>query len=87
MGAETKPIPPQTPEYMAADRGITVISVIVSITAISTLFVGARIFSRTRLAGRMFLDDWLVIISAVRHPAARWSSRTSSDKLELIDLV
>ena len=65
MAANGELLPHQTPEYMAEDRGTTTISVIISVSVVSTLFVAARIFCRTRFAGKMYLDDWLVIISSV----------------------
>ncbi|KAH8173882.1 integral membrane protein [Sarocladium implicatum] len=59
-------LPPHvTPEYIAESRVPIIVGVVVSLTVLSTLFVIARIFTRARLTGSMFLDDYLVIIAAV----------------------
>jgi hypothetical protein len=59
-------MPPHiTPEYIAESRVPLIMGVIISVSILSTIFVVARIFTRTRLTGNMFLDDYLVIIAAV----------------------
>lgn len=67
-------LPPHiTPEYIAESRVPVIVGVVMSVTILSTIFVIARIFTRTRLTGSMFLDDYLVMIAAVR-PLSRQSS-------------
>lgn len=60
--------PHMTPEYIAESRVPLIMGVIISVSVLSTAFVGARIFTRARLTGNMFLDDYLVIIAA----ASQW---------------
>lgn len=64
-------LPPHiTPEYIEESRAPLIIGVIISVSVLSTIFVLARIFTRTRLTGSMFLDDYLVMIAAVRPDTA-----------------
>lgn len=58
-----------------------IMGVIISVSVLSTIFVGARIFTRARLTGNMFLDDYLVVIAAVRFQTARVIRRTWRIKL------
>ena len=53
-------------ERAAQDKGPAVITAIATVTAISALFVGARIFVRTRLIRGLHLDDYLIVLSLVR---------------------
>lgn len=41
-------------------------AVTIAVTAVSTIFVLARIFTRQKIMGKMHLDDWLVAPSIVR---------------------
>lgn len=59
-------LPHQTPDYLAANKGPTIMAITITVTAVSTIFVMARIFTRQKIMGRMHLDDWLVAPSIVR---------------------
>lgn len=56
-----------TPEYLAADKGPSIVATICSLAAISTIFVAARVFTRAKLLHMMNLDDWLVVLSVVSY--------------------
>lgn len=65
-----------TADYVAANKGPTILGVIFTMTAISTGFIGARIFTRAKILGKMQLDDWLVVVSVVGCPKSMlWRSR------------
>ncbi|KAK0392889.1 hypothetical protein NLU13_2383 [Sarocladium strictum] len=65
MASQPDLLPHQTPEYMKESRAGIVMGVIISVTAVSTLFVIARTYCRRIMVGQMWLDDWLVIVSAI----------------------
>ncbi|EGO55971.1 hypothetical protein NEUTE1DRAFT_112432 [Neurospora tetrasperma FGSC 2508] len=48
--------------YMQANKGPGVIAVITTIVAISTVFVFARLFVRTRILGKVEVDDCLILL-------------------------
>lgn len=50
---------------MQANKGPGVIAVITTIVAISTVFVFARLFVRTRILGKVEVDDCLILLGLV----------------------
>lgn len=50
---------------MQANKGPGVIAVITIIVAISTVFVFARLFVRTRILGKVEVDDCLILLGLV----------------------
>jgi hypothetical protein len=67
MSSQPELLPHQTLKYIAESRADLVNSVIISVTAVSTLFVLARTWCRRVMIGKMWLDNWLVIVAAVWH--------------------
>lgn len=59
-------LPHHTESYLAENKGPSILAVTITITAVSTVFVLARIFTRQKIMGKMHLDDWLVAPSIVR---------------------
>lgn len=58
--------PPHTEEYLSQDRGPAALGVMVSLTALSTVFVAARLFVRIKLLKNVGFDDYLITASMVR---------------------
>ncbi|KAG9253062.1 uncharacterized protein F5Z01DRAFT_172050 [Emericellopsis atlantica] len=58
--AEPPLLPHQTAAYLAANKAPSIVAVTVTLSAVSTIFVAARIFTRQKIMGKMHLDDWLV---------------------------
>lgn len=71
---------------MSSDRrsnGATMIAIVGSLTAVSALFVAARLYVRIKLMRNLGLDDYLIVLAMVR-----FSSVTqSSEKIDLLTTV
>lgn len=66
--------------YASEDRGPVSLGVTVSLTALSTAFVVARLFVRIKLLRNVGLDDYLIAGSMVNlHPPASQSQPTLTD--------
>lgn len=53
------------PGLVDADKGPTILVTSIVVTVLSTLFVGARLFTRLYLLGKMHLDDYFMIAAMV----------------------
>lgn len=60
--------------YLDQDKGPTILGVMFTMTILSTLFVGARVFTRQHIMGKMHLDDWLTAAALVSGPSGCSSS-------------
>ncbi|KAH6640166.1 hypothetical protein F5144DRAFT_525484 [Chaetomium tenue] len=47
------------------DKGPTILATSVAVTAVSTLFVGARLFTRAHIIKKLYLDDYFIFISMI----------------------
>ena len=55
-------------DYLRANKGPKIVAIITTIVAISTVFVFARLFVRTRILGKLEVDDCLILLGAVSLP-------------------
>ncbi|KAL0935510.1 uncharacterized protein CTRU02_210101 [Colletotrichum truncatum] len=53
------------PAWVADNRGPWALGVVICVSVISTIFVAARLFTRAKIMGRVCLDDYLIIVSAI----------------------
>lgn len=61
--------PPDTsPDYVNANKSPYIIGIICTVTGVSTLFVGARIFVRGYIMKKLQMDDYVIIFSEVSRP-------------------
>lgn len=51
-----------------ASNGTTIIAIVGSLTAVSALFVAARLYVRIKLMRNVGLDDYLIVLAMVRTP-------------------
>lgn len=51
------------------DKGPAILATSVTVTALSTLFVGARLFTRAYIIKKLYLDDYFIFLSMVCAPA------------------
>lgn len=65
------------PEIAAQNLGPGILAATVTVSIISTLFVLCRLFVRIKIIERLYLDDYFVIFSTVRHAFARLFSPRS----------
>jgi hypothetical protein len=68
--AEGPPPPPPPfvepyPGFSNETNGPLIVVVTTALTGLATLFVIARIYSRMISAGKIALDDWIIIVSIV----------------------
>jgi hypothetical protein len=56
-----------TQAYMNANKGPVILGVILTVCILSTIFVGARLFTRKLIMGKLNLDDWLTIVAIVSY--------------------
>ncbi|KAF7542593.1 hypothetical protein G7Z17_g11440 [Cylindrodendrum hubeiense] len=54
-----------TQAYLDANKGPVILGVILTVSTLSTLFVGARLFTRKLIMGAFNLDDWLTICAVI----------------------
>jgi hypothetical protein len=64
--------PHQTPEYMAQDKAPSIVATCIAVSVVSTLFVGARLFTRQKIMGKLHLDDYLIASAIVSDPIYPW---------------
>ncbi|KAF2197616.1 hypothetical protein GQ43DRAFT_380589 [Delitschia confertaspora ATCC 74209] len=50
-----------SPEIAAQNKGPAIVATSCSLTALATVFVAARLFTRAKLIGKMGLDDWFLL--------------------------
>lgn len=71
---EASPSPPPPPfvepypGFSDETNGPLIVVVTTALTGLATLFVIARVYSRMLSAGKIALDDWIIIISIVIMP-------------------
>ena len=68
------PPPPPTdldPDWVAEDKGPAIIATIVTVTALETLFVAARLYVRGGIMKKLQLDDYIIILALVRYYLSR----------------
>lgn len=53
------------PEIAAQNKGPAILATIYTVTVLSTIFTAARVFVRTKILGKLQLDDYLIILSVV----------------------
>lgn len=56
-----------TAENINDDKGPKILAVLWTLTALTTMMVMARIFIRVRMLKNFGIDDYLIVISMVRH--------------------
>lgn len=61
-------------------NGATMIAIVGSLTAISALFVAARLYVRIKIMRNLGLDDYLIVLAMVRLSAII----PSSEKIDLL---
>jgi len=61
MSSSQQPLPDNAHQ----NKGPAVLATCITLTALSTLFVAARLYVRIRILSRVGLDDWLIVISLV----------------------
>ncbi|KAF5484079.1 hypothetical protein CGCF413_v015133 [Colletotrichum fructicola] len=54
-----------SPERDAEDKGPTALGIVISVSALSTVFAAARLFVRGKILGKVHLDDYLIIASVI----------------------
>ncbi|KAH9232500.1 hypothetical protein K456DRAFT_1750874 [Colletotrichum gloeosporioides 23] len=54
-----------SPERDAEDKGPTALGIVISVSALSTVFAAARLFVRGKRLGKVHLDDYLIIASVI----------------------
>jgi len=67
-GGPPPPPPPFVepyPGFSNETNGPLIVAVTTALTGLATLFVIARIYSRIISAGKIALDDWIMIVSIV----------------------
>ena len=69
--------PHMTPSYLAENKGPSIMVTCCTVTALSTLFIFARLFTRQKIMGKLHLDDYLVTLALV---SRRATCPLSSDK-------
>jgi hypothetical protein len=47
------------------NKGPAILATFVTVTVISTLFVGARLFTRAYIIKKLYLDDYFIFLSMV----------------------
>jgi hypothetical protein len=65
-GAPTGPPSYPYPGYENETRGPLFVGLTTALTVLATLFVAGRIYSRLISVGKVFVDDWIMILSIVR---------------------
>jgi hypothetical protein len=53
-------------DYAAQNKGPYILAITWAITALSVIFVSARLWTRIFVHGRLMADDWFVILGQVR---------------------
>jgi len=68
-GAGGPPPPPPFvepyPGYLQESRGSIIVGVTAALTVLATLFVIGRVYSRMISVGKVFIDDWIMILSII----------------------
>ena len=67
--AEPPYIPPSEaddPVFAAENKGPSIVTIIVIVTVLETLFAGARLYVRGRIMKKLQLDDYIIIVAVVR---------------------
>lgn len=59
--------PKHTQAYLESSKGPVILAVILAVSILSTIFVAGRVYTRKKILGALHLDDWLTIVSVVRH--------------------
>lgn len=54
-----------SPEYLAENKGPSILGSTIAVCIASTLFAIARLFVRGKILKQLHLDDYLIIISVV----------------------
>ncbi|CAH0047753.1 unnamed protein product [Clonostachys solani] len=52
-------------EWVAQDKGPSILGVCIAVTVLSTIFVIMRIFTRQKIMGALHLDDYLVVLATI----------------------
>lgn len=54
-----------TQAYLDADKGPTILGLVITVSILSTIFVAGRVYTRKRIIGALHLDDWFTIVAVV----------------------
>lgn len=57
--------PHHTQAYLDADKGPTILGLVITVSILSTIFVAGRVYTRKRIIGALHLDDWFTIVAVV----------------------
>lgn len=66
-------------DLIRQDKGPTVLAVCITLTAVATVFVAARLYVRGRILSRVGLDDWLIVLSMASASSATFSVAQHAD--------
>lgn len=73
-----------TEDHTQANKGPEIIAIITIIVAICTVFVFARLFVRTRILGKLEVDDCLILLGAVSPVSLSLSCFPAASHLSVI---
>ncbi|KAI1013844.1 hypothetical protein LB503_010536 [Fusarium chuoi] len=71
-----------TQAYLDADKGPTILGLVITVSILSTIFVAGRVYTRKRIIGALHLDDWFTIVAVVC-PLALFASLSAFKDLYL----
>lgn len=54
-----------SPEWIAQDKGPSILAICWTVTAISTFFVAGRLYVRAKIKGRLQSDDYYTLLALV----------------------
>ena len=57
--------PPPPDWYLQQDKGPSILSAIVTVTVIGTIFTVTRLYVRQFIRGKLMVDDYLILVSMV----------------------
>lgn len=63
---DNQPLAEHTPQYVSADKGPAIITVICVVTVLETLFTAARLYVRAGIMKKLQPDDYIIMFSVVR---------------------
>lgn len=66
-GAKMSSTAHHTQDYLDANKGPTILGVVLTVSILSTIFVVGRVYTRKRILGALHLDDWFTVCAVVSH--------------------
>ncbi|KAF4452103.1 hypothetical protein F53441_5036 [Fusarium austroafricanum] len=59
------PAPSHSQAYLDANKGPTILGIVITVSILSTIFVLGRVYTRKRILGALHLDDWFTIVAVI----------------------